>query len=50
MPDLAIDDMALDLCHLEPLEIPERFCRRPNAMLDGILDTGFRCSDDSVML
>jgi hypothetical protein len=46
MADLAIDDMASDLCHLEPFEIPERLCRRLNAMLDSILDAGFRCSDD----
>jgi hypothetical protein len=46
MADRAVDDMAPNLCHLEPFEIPERFSRGLNPMLDGIFDAGFRCSDD----
>ena len=46
MADRSVDDMALNLSHLEPFEIPERFSRRLNAMLHGIFDAGFRCSDD----
>src|SRR3984893_1701603 len=46
MADRSVDDMALNLSPLEPFEIPERFSRRLNAMLHGIFDAGFRCSDD----
>jgi hypothetical protein len=46
MADRSVDDMAPNLCHFKPFEIPERFSRRLNPMLDGIFDAGLRCSDD----
>lgn len=42
MANFAIDDVTLDLCHLEPLKMTESFRRRLNAVLNGVLDTGFR--------
>ena len=44
--DLAFNDVALNLGHLEPVEVPERFRRSLDAVLDGVLDTFFRRSDD----
>jgi hypothetical protein len=46
MADTTIDDVSLDLGYLEPLEIPEGFRSRFDTVLDGILNTGFRCTDD----
>src|SRR5665213_679427 len=46
MADRAVDDMALDLRHLEPFEVPQRLCRRLDAVLHGILDAGLRRADD----
>jgi hypothetical protein len=46
----AIDDVALDLCHLEPGEVPERFRRRLNTVLDGVLTLFFDVPMISVTL
>ena len=46
MADLALNDVALNLGHLEPVEVPEGFRRSLDAVLDGILNTLFRRSDD----
>jgi len=46
MADTTIADVSLDLGDLEPLEIPEGFRSRFDTVLDGILNTGFRCADD----
>jgi hypothetical protein len=46
MSHRAIDNVTLDLCHLEPFEVSERFGRRFDTMLDRVLDAGFRCPDD----
>ena len=45
MPDPSTN-MALDLCHLEPVEVPEGFRRRLDAVLDRVLNTFLRRSDD----
>jgi hypothetical protein len=46
MTNLAIDDVTLDLRNLEPVKMPERFRCCLNTVLDGVLHTGLRRSDD----
>ena len=41
MTNVAIDDMAFNLRHFKPLKLAQRFRGRFDALLNGVLNTGF---------
>src|SRR5579872_6431597 len=44
--DLAVDDVAADLGHLEPFEIAKRFRRSVDAVADRLVEAAARAADD----